>query len=117
MNATTVKERIETISKDQIMQLLVQEVLGCSCTMYVEMVGATQLTKEVEPLEQFGFSILTDEESDFEDKIGCFYDDCNLDKLMDFINSKNISESEINLDNKSITITFVDNMEVYVEFV
>jgi hypothetical protein len=113
MYKTAVNEKIGTITRKQIMQILSDEVCGMGAEVYAEL-GQTQLTNEV---EQFGFSILTDEESDFGDKIGCFYHENNVSKLMDFIDLKEISESEINFDNKSITITFADGEILYVEFV
>ena len=110
MYKSAVKERIETISKDQLSQLLVSEVCGLSATAYTEIIGTTQSTKEI---EQFGFSIMTDE--GYVDKVACFYEESNVDKLMNFINNRKISESSINFDNQSITINFAEKMEVYIE--
>lgn len=112
MNSTIVKERIETISKEQISQLLVNEVCGLSATVYTEIIGVTKPIKEV---EKFGFTLMVDEEGNYDDKNACFYDERDFDNLMNFIDSKEISESSINFDNHSITINFDDDMEVYIE--
>ena len=105
------KERIESISRKQIMQLLSDEVCGMCGEVYVEIIGETQLTKDV---AEFGFSVLTDE--GYEDVVGCFYSEDNVSMLMIYIDSKTLSEALINYDNKSISITFADNRQVYIEF-
>lgn len=111
MNNTTIKQRIETITRNQVMQTIVDEI-AMSATIYAEIIGETQLTKDV---AEFGFSVLTDE--GYEDVVGCFYREDDVDTLMIYIDSKTIETALVNLDNKSITITFADGITLYVEFV
>lgn len=99
------------ITKDQLGQLLVDECLGMSATIFLE-IKSGKLTEE---LENLGFEIMQDYLG--VDGVCCFYNDDTLDNVFTLLDSREISSIDIDYEDKSLVIKFVDMGEVYLEFV